>query len=798
MQTTKIISTLINEQKWDDLLLFALGKETSEIFNSWLSFDQNEFFKSQFIKSLPDKCLPSLIQKYPYEIIPDLVKNYKESYANIALDLANNEMKGDKELFALFDTKTIKIILESLVPQKSLENYDTYLYFKLIEKNEYNYKNTSLKALKSKQEFIDIEGILKEICRNGIKRPEVINIIKETMDEMCSYMSTLDSSSVSPLLQRASKIVVLSKIKGDNKSLVSKEALKFDYPKIFPNTLCSIFLEGKTSEQYFIERLDKKDSYNKYFIPYVLDEINNKDNSQKILRLAAENMLLNNSSIFQDNLLKIKNYAKNEKHELNKAWSFMLKHLKESIIEEFISEGSSKNFSEIAKQLNFEKISELKKVSLNYDESMDIINSTIKTIYSRKKEIVSNDPSKYTMIMVNIISNLAITYNNEVIFRSVLTFLEEDTRELLIQESIFDPLDPKKYSEWTSKFVNTERLKIIIRTSNIRNIPKYLPQYKTDKLGFVENAEIKIEENKALKGRISAFELHLYESRFWEAQTLQIYKDGFDIYKKFLINHQSNVLLGDKELLDDTYNINQRFNYLLMLDTAKGSFEQQIKEFKLNLLSESFSSLLSFAVGQLKDEKKYIEEICAQIKVISQTIQKDSINVPYKIALTLIQNCFCESLPSLDSEGIEIFMKNILDICYQNASNELNYLNADIQENIALKELSTTDYKKLVKQFKNSLDKINYPEDPNIPPEAFENSEEILAIPKTSMGRTLPIAVNFFMDKIKDKTKLDREEVTYEFLKNLCHFLIRRIKSAKKMMEININLETDDDESIIL
>ena len=56
---------------------------------------------------------------------------------------------------------------------------------------------------------------------------------------------------------------------------------------------------------------------------------------------------------------------------------------------------------------------------------------------STKKEIVLNDPSKYTMIMVNIISNLAITYYNEVIFRSVLTFLDEDTRELLIKESIF-------------------------------------------------------------------------------------------------------------------------------------------------------------------------------------------------------------------------------------------------------------------------------------------------------------------------------------------------------------------------
>ena len=75
MKTTKIISTLIKEQKWDDLLSFALGKETSEIFISWLYFSENESFKSQFIKSLPDKCLPPLIQKYSSEIIPDLIKN---------------------------------------------------------------------------------------------------------------------------------------------------------------------------------------------------------------------------------------------------------------------------------------------------------------------------------------------------------------------------------------------------------------------------------------------------------------------------------------------------------------------------------------------------------------------------------------------------------------------------------------------------------------------------------------------------------------------------------------------------
>ena len=68
----------------------------------------------------------------------------------------------------------IKIILENIVPQKSLSYYNTYPYIKLIENNEYNYKNKPLKALKSKQEFIDIEGILKEISRNGISRPKVI------------------------------------------------------------------------------------------------------------------------------------------------------------------------------------------------------------------------------------------------------------------------------------------------------------------------------------------------------------------------------------------------------------------------------------------------------------------------------------------------------------------------------------------------------------------------------------------------------------------------------------------------
>ena len=793
MQSTKVISVYRKEQKWDELLQFSLGEETFNLFDSWLKDKENEFYIEELIKDIPDKYLPPLLLKNSSIMIPYLIKNYKPSYATIALTLANNELKGNKELFPLFDTKNIKIILENIVPLKYLENYNIYLYLKLIEKDEYNYKNIPLKALKSKQKYINNPDIIKEICQKGIKRVEVFNTIKLTIEEICKYMSTLDSVSVIPLLERVSYILSYCKSSEDNKPLITKEALYFDYPKIFPNTLSSIFLEGKLSECSFIEQLDKNESYEKYFLPNIIDEINKKEKSQKNLEITAENMLINEDKYYQDNILKIKSYSKDEKHVLNKAWDYMLKHLKQSIIDELISEGKSKNFSIIAKSLNYKEEYDINKVSLNFDDSMDIINTTIKKIYSKKEEILSNDSEKYTMIMVMIMSNLAITYNDEVLFRSVLSFLEDDIRELLIHECIFDPINSKEYSEWTSNFVNTERLKIIIRTSNVRNIPKYLPQYICDKLGFVENAEFKINENKTLKGRISAFELHLYESKFYESQSLQIYKDGFDVYKKFLLNYQRCVLLGDKELLEDTYNINKRYNYLLMLESSKGNFEKKIKSFRLNSLVDSFSSLLSLSIGQLKDQKIYIKEICSQIQENSRIIQKDDINVPFRVALSLIQNCYIENLPSLDNESIDEFMNNVLDICYQNASNELDYSINDINGTIPLKELSNTNYKELVKQYKNCIDKVNYQKEKCIPCEAFEGAEEILEIPKTSMGRTLPIAINFFMDKIKGMKKLEEDNEKYEYLNSLHSFLKKKLYEAENLMQIDLVLESDDE-----
>ena len=61
-----------------------------------------------------------------------------------------------------------------------------------------------------------------------------------------------------------------------------KEALKFNYPKVFPNTLYTIFIEGKTSECEFIEKLDKNVVFEEYFVPTVLDEIKKKKIAKKL------------------------------------------------------------------------------------------------------------------------------------------------------------------------------------------------------------------------------------------------------------------------------------------------------------------------------------------------------------------------------------------------------------------------------------------------------------------------------------------------------------------------------------
>ena len=163
MKSTKVISNFLKEQNWDELMLYALGEGTSKLFKSWISDKDNEEIITDLIKEIPDKYLPSLIINHSSKIIPYLIKNYKESYKSIAYNLANNELKGNDDLISLFNVKMIKILLENIVPFKLLENYNTYLYLKLVENNEYNYKNIPIKALKAKQNSVNILPLLKVI-----------------------------------------------------------------------------------------------------------------------------------------------------------------------------------------------------------------------------------------------------------------------------------------------------------------------------------------------------------------------------------------------------------------------------------------------------------------------------------------------------------------------------------------------------------------------------------------------------------------------------------------------------------
>ena len=799
MKNTKILPKLIEDKKWEELIQFASDTRTRGLFSKWINSEENETKVKEMVKNIPDKYIYTLIIEYPETITPLLISNYKDSYSDIAKELSNGEMRENKIILPLLDIKFIKTILENIVPEKAIEEYNTYQYIKFIENNPYNYKTIPLKTLRLKQNFLEISGILEEICKSYNKREDILKVIKETINEMCTYMSTLDSASTIPILSRVSNIIRYIDIK--DKHLIVEEALKFNYPKIFPNTLYPVFIEGKISQCNFIEHLDKERVYQEYFVPTVLDEINMKEGCQKTLQQAAENMLIKDDSYTQKNILVLKSFSNFKDHPLNGAWKYMVKHLKESIIKEIITTGKSENFFEICKDMNYKDEVTFSKVSLSFDDSMDIITSTIKEIYSKKKELFSNDPEKYTSKMLYIMTIVASTYNikdkEATLFRTVITFFDNDLRELLVEECLFDPFDNKKYASWTKNFVSTEVLKIISRTSDIKNIPKYIPKYKCDQFGFVEDAEYVISKDNILKGRISAFELYLYESKFWESSSTQIFTDGFNTYKKFVNSLLRSVIEGNKELLEDAYNVNKRYNTFLMVKCIETN-----DTFRLRSLAQSFSSPLSFIVGQLKN-KNYIDEICLQIKQISQITKINSVNVPFEVAISLIENCYSDDLKDLDNIGMDKFIYDVLGICFLNSSNELDY-DFDNISYTSIDELSKSDYKSLVKQYKNIKEQISFnynskmipsndfPDEIKIPPEAFENAEEIMKTPKMTFGRTLPIAINFYINKLKKFKKFESKLKCHTFMEKLYDYLNQKIKEVKKCINIEIELSPGD------
>ena len=391
--------------------------------------------------------------------------------------------------------------------------------------------------------------------------------------------------------------------------------------------------------------------------------------------------------------------------------------------------------------------------------------------------------------MLYIMTIVASTYNKDdkeaSLFRTVITFFDNDLRELLVEECLFAPFDAKRYATWTKNFISTEVLKIISRTSDIKNIPKYIPKYKCDQYGFVEDAQYIISKNNVLKGRISAFELYLYESKFWESSSTQVFSDGFNTYKKFVNSLHRSVIEGNKDLLEDAYNVNKRYNTFLMIKC------KEINEtFRLSSLSQSFSSPLAFIVGQLSN-KKYIDEICRQIRQISQITKIESVNVPFEVAISLIENCYSDSLEELDSIEMDRYINSVLEICFENASNELDY-DYDKIKYTSIDELSKSDYKGLVKQYKNIKDQISFnyhskmipsndfPDEIYIPPEAFEKAEEIMKTPKLTFGRTLPTAINFYINKLKKFKRFESKFKCHTFMKKLYGYLYNKLEEIKK------------------
>ena len=235
MKNTKILPKLIEDKKWEELIQFASDTRTRGLFSKWINSEENETKVKEMVKNIPDKFIYTLIIEYPETITPLLISNYKDSYADIAKEFSNGEMRENKIILPLLDIKFIKTILENIVPEKAIEEYNTYQYIKFIENNPYNYKTIPLKTLRLKQNFLEISGILEEICKSYNKREDILKVIKETINEMCTYMSTLDSASTIPILSRVSNIIRYIDFK--DKHLIVEEALKFNYPKIFPNTL---------------------------------------------------------------------------------------------------------------------------------------------------------------------------------------------------------------------------------------------------------------------------------------------------------------------------------------------------------------------------------------------------------------------------------------------------------------------------------------------------------------------------------------------------------------------------------
>ena len=104
MKSTKILINLIKEEKWEEILQFALDKDTSNLFSSWFENNENEKIVDSFFQNIPSKYISPLIIKFSSKVITILTKHYKISYSEIAYELLNENKEIDN-ILPLLDIK---------------------------------------------------------------------------------------------------------------------------------------------------------------------------------------------------------------------------------------------------------------------------------------------------------------------------------------------------------------------------------------------------------------------------------------------------------------------------------------------------------------------------------------------------------------------------------------------------------------------------------------------------------------------------------------------------------------------
>ena len=761
----------IEKGDWEKINSLYENDETRSLVNSVLQ--TLESTAQMFFENIPKQMLKEYFLKNPSFCSDMMIRFYKPEFTEIADELFNEYFLEVRYIIPLFSYNTIQRIITSVVPARFVELTNEYFIIRAIFENDCSYKTVTTKFNVAKTKFIDTKGIISYFKKCFQYRKDILQLFLLTIKEISTFMSTLDSVSIAPIMQLLN---ILFQTGRDlfNPTDLSEALICFDFPKVYKNSIFNVVLKHEKVCDFPIDEIDKERLYTKYFLPAAIDEISGKENSPFLLRNIALDMLGNTNSYFQNQVQEIKDFMYNENHPLKDAWKFILETLKNSIITEMTQKGQSRNFNLLLQNITYRSISKITSVTLSYDYSMDVIYSLIRNVIDNKKNIAKNDPSKYNTIMCNILTNLYADVPNE--FNSELAkpyhFLDDETKKLLIRECIFDPIKQNEYASWVKQSTDRQFIRFILKTPDVTKIGDYIINYKTDEYGFVQNCNVLINQKLTFTGEISAVELMLYSSKFWETYSPDSFEQSYLVLRSYLSLLQEKALKEQNpekqhDLLIKCYGVNMRYNKLLIYSDAK--FRHT------DFIISSLSSPLSFICGTKIFKRKYVDDITELLEKYTKTNEKNEINVLYRVCVSFIRHCSSNDIDGLDIEEMDILMENILNLLNQSSTNDDNFDNKQISYYAV--PFITANYQRLVKQFMNELDKqrnvfvendyipiILMSDSISAPPTAFINEKEDTKIPVISPGRTFSVAVHFLLTKIQE---LNRYDPNYEFLRNL-------------------------------